>query len=859
MPENEADDYLPELEDMITGRNFTIALDKYEQCAGKEIPVDQSMERRIYEGIFEDAKKLIERKLKHLPKYLKSKNFHRLKLEREVLVKNLDYLNLVFSKVENRNEYDDFVRDFKKYARSKKAELHLFAEQNDALIKETESKLTMDHERKKGKASKKEIIGKKPRVRLTIEPREGDYHDKNMEYLPFLGVTTIRLRVVINRPVKDLWIKPKFTPDLYSVNPEWSFYVCGMNNEHQDFDLRKGFIAAYGGGELSGFKIGNVKKRQQYVFFFLRHHDETLKTTYDFSITFDAVEEMGWSQVIYDSITIQLRYPADIRPSEGQERDLPDFEDSKCPVIARYDYDYERGQKYREILFKGNMLPSYYSRWLPSRKIEYDSVSDSLKEKIGGLMVRSFPKGDVKLYYKFKDGYRPRLIGHLKGNISDSVFYDPLKMVTAELFRFYSDDFVALRIWFWWIDYRMNDEEFCRKTLGIKHEMPDFERVDFIINLKNPTRNEQMVEFVATDVHWKEFWLDTKDVEGDRSIGVKFTDIGLNFINWKQLTAYFSHNVGFIYNPLPAILYTIYQTLDGNAFYCVMCGEKKETPKNKDAIRERLKGFDEKDLTKKKIKRKTKEITSYQMADLMCSKCQTLIKKEKNIPYIQFFGDFSKIEFPADRLHLNKILQKDLKKKTKEGGTKLALNYRNCHVPTPVDGETSQEMCSSTVTKPLPEVILETDQEYEAKILIPKIDFYEITNLEGLNNIMAERLYKKGIVKLRSLIEASADDLLYKVDLEGLRDKEKDYYKSNILHWKDMAELYQLTGVRSQYSAVLVKLDMNLNRLRNYEGDFLAIQTKVEIYNKTHNLSIRTPSLSEIENWIQQAKSLPTT
>jgi hypothetical protein len=247
------------------------------------------------------------------------------------------------------------------------------------------------------------------------------------------------------------------------------------------------------------------------------------------------------------------------------------------------------------------------------------------------------------------------------------------------------------------------------------------------------------------------------------------------------------------------------------------------------------------------------------MADLMCSKCQTLIKKEKNIPYIQFFGDFSKIEFPADRLHLNKILQKDLKKKTKEGGTKLALNYRNCHVPTPVDGETSQEMCSSTVTKPLPEVILETDQEYEAKILIPKIDFYEITNLEGLNNIMAERLYKKGIVKLRSLIEASADDLLYKVDLEGLRDKEKDYYKSNILHWKDMAELYQLTGVRSQYSDVLVKLDMNLNRLRNYEGDFLAIQTKVEIYNKTHNLSIRTPSLSEIENWIQQAKSLPTT
>jgi hypothetical protein len=335
MIENEADDFLPELQDMISGRNFTIALEKYSQWAGKQIRGDVNLLKQIYEGIFDDAKRLIQHKLSHLPHYIDNKNFIRLDLERKVLGRNLEYLESVFSKLDpNKYEWMYLVTKARKFVIRTRLKLTQFGEKYDELIKAEQKRLRNEHERKKKSKQKSSV--EKPKIQLLIEPREGDFRNKNIEYLPFLGVTTIRLRVIVNEPVDNLWIKPRFTPDLFSENPEWSYYVCGLNNEHLNFDLRKGFIATYGGGDVSGFKIGTVKKHQeQYVFFALRHHDENLKELIDFSITFNAVEEFGWKEEIISSITIQLRYPEDIRPD--QEKELPDFDDPKCPVIARYD------------------------------------------------------------------------------------------------------------------------------------------------------------------------------------------------------------------------------------------------------------------------------------------------------------------------------------------------------------------------------------------------------------------------------------------------------------------------------------------------------------------------------------------
>lgn len=873
MIENEADDYLPELEDMFKGRNFTIALEKYNQWAGKEIKKDPALERQIYEGIFEDAKILIEHKLRHLPHYIENKNFRRLDIERKILIRNLDYLNTVFAKIDpHDSELTDLVMRFKKFNRDIRKESQEFEKENEKLLLEEETKFNEEYQ-KKAKILEDETSQKK--VQLFIEPLEGDIHDKNMEYLPFLGVTTIRLRVVVNEPVKDLWIRPKYTPDLYSENPEWSHYVCGLDNEHTRFDIRRGFMATYGGGNLGGFKIGPVEEhKEQYVFFFLRHQNEKMQnyTTnpeehkggkiqkiINFSVTFEAIEEQEWNQEVLDEITIQLKYPTDIIPELGKI--IPDLEDPKCPVIANYDYDYEAGEKYREITFKGNQLPGYYPRWIPPRKIHYEPIPDSLKEKTKNIIIRSYPNGEVKIFYKitggiFKTGKSKsnlRLIGHLKGNISDAVFYDPLEMVTAELFRFYSDDFVALRVWFWWIDLRMNDETSTKKTGGIRHEMPDFERVDFIINLKKPTIHGKLVEFIATDVHWKEFWLDVKDVK--KPIDVKFTSIGLNLINWKQLVAFFSHHVGVLYNPLPAILYTLYKSFDEKAFYCVVCGERTKLPesiKSVKDLRKRLERFNAKDLSEKNYQKKTEKLLADQMTDLMCPNCNTFITKDKKLQYLFLFSDFSKLH-----KHLKKeILEPALKKETRKEGTGLALKVQNCHVPTPVDGKTSYEWCSSTVIKPLPLAQIESDREYEERIHDKKLDNYYITNLEGLDNRYATPLFEIGIVKIRDLMNATPEIVLNNVNLDDLRDQEKEFYRQNILRWREMAALYQLHGIRSQYSDLLVEINYNLKALRDFNGDPRDLWLEMKKYNDRTNDVSRLPPLADIESWIQQAKSL---
>jgi len=883
MIENEADDYLPEMEDMLKGRNFTIALEKYNQWAGSEIKKDPTLLRQIYEGILEDARPLIEHKLSHLPHYVKNNNYRRLGIERNVLARNIEFLNTVFTKIDpNDNELKDIVMQFKKFNRDIRKQLQEFEQENEKLLKAEEARFKEDEQKRVLKAQEaklKEDEGieedySKKTVQLLIEPLEGDYHDKNVEYLPFLGVTTIRLRVIVNKPVKNLWIKPRFTPDLYAENPEWSHYICGMDNEHGRFDLRRGFMATYGGGEMAGFKIGPVDKhREQYVFFFLRHQNEQMQNQtpkgeepkrgkiqkiIDYSITFEAIDEQDWNQEVLDEITIQLKYPRDIVPELGKL--LPDYADPKCPVIANYDYDFEEKKRYREITFKGNQLPGYYPRWIPPRKIHYNPVPDKLKEKLKNIIIRSYPNGEVKIFYKFEMGIfkdkktrtNLRLIGHLKGTITDSVFLDPLKMVTAELFRFYSDEFVAIRVWFWWIDLRLNDLASGIKTGGILHEMPDFERVDFIINLKKPTISSKMVEFIATDVHWKEFWLDVKDVK--KSIDVRFTNIGLNLINWKQLSAFFSHHVGPLYNPLPAILYSIYNSFDEKAFYCVICGERTKLPESIKTIRrlrKRLERFNARDMTEESYRKKTEKILADQVTDLMCPNCNSFITKDGKLQYMFLFSDFSKLH-----KHLTKeVLGPALRKETKAEGPSVSAKIRNCHVPTPIYGKTSNEWCSSTVTKPLPLAQIESDQEYEERIHDKKLEYYHITNIEGLDNRFAAPLLEIGIIKIKDLMNASPDILLNKVNLDDLRDDEKNVYKKQILRWREMATLYQLNGIRSQYSDLLVEINYNLQKLHDFKGSPQELWFEMKQYNEKTNDVSRLPPLKEVENWINQAKT----
>ena len=105
-------------------------------------------------------------------------------------------------------------------------------------------------------------------------------------------------------------------------------------------------------------------------------------------------------------------------------------------------------------------------------------------------------------------------------------------------------------------------------------------------------------------------------------------------------------------------------------------------------------------------------------------------------------------------------------------------------------------------------------------------------------------------------MNAAPPELLTNVDLAGLRQKEIDLYRNNILRWRDMAELYQLQGVRSQYSDLLVEVGLNLKALHDFQGSSKELLWKLEEYNDIHNDVSRLPTLKDIESWLKEAKSI---
>ncbi|MHA1384203.1 MAG: DUF4332 domain-containing protein [Candidatus Helarchaeota archaeon] len=872
MLEDHDKEIVKELKEVINGKYYSYALELFSQLIDQDSEKSLMIKKDIYEGYLKEYKNNINYKLKELLKqYVEKKNFRLLKLELELIEQNLKYLESIVHQVDPEdiihrkyrldiNPWKKLHEDFNKFKAEVKQKIEKYWEEYKTLIEEAEKDLEeKQKERKIGtiyrkvkqkikekreKNEKLEIDVNKPKVELLLEMHKPENDENYIEYLPFMGITSVRLRVLVNQPIKKLILKPKLMTNMYAENIEWSSYICGMNNENTEHNLTKGFIALFGGGKTEGFVMHNPPA-ESYAFFFLRHHDKKLKGEIDFSITFEAIEEISEKeQNLLASITVPLKYPNDIRPKT--EKELPDEDDPKCPIHAVYRYDYKkRGlglvlkEKFREITFKGNMIPDYYPRWWPPQVIKYHPIIH--KDKISNLVIKITRLGFTHIYYKFNGDLHE--IAELKGRLTPAVFHDPLLMTTAEVFRFFSDDFIVLRIYFWWIDLRMND-----KRWRMNHEMPDFERVDFVIDLRNPNKKNQMIPFIATDVHWKEFWLDTRNVKG--SVKVKFTPIGVDMINWKQLVAYFSHHEGIIYHSLPAIIHELFSWIgDNKPFFCVACRKRTEMPKNVPALREIIDDLSE-EAESKRIQKIVEE-----MSDIMCPSCGKLFTKEEKLQYMFFFEDYSKFKKKLKEDILDDALAAQIDEEATEGGGQpLSLKRQNCHVPTPAGGVTSKDWCSSTVIKPLSLKRITYVKEYEKGL--DKTKVIGISDLEGINQKYIIRLAPIGIIKLKDLITANIDDVLSKIDFSGLSEQDIKFLKENLPKWQRMAELYQIEGIDSQYAQLLVDIGENLQSLKKYDEDPSGLINKIETHNETNNDMRRIPSIEEVANWIEQANTL---
>jgi predicted flap endonuclease-1-like 5' DNA nuclease len=127
---------------------------------------------------------------------------------------------------------------------------------------------------------------------------------------------------------------------------------------------------------------------------------------------------------------------------------------------------------------------------------------------------------------------------------------------------------------------------------------------------------------------------------------------------------------------------------------------------------------------------------------------------------------------------------------------------------------------------------------------------YKIDDIEGIGPAYAKKLRGAGVRGVSTLLKKGADR-------KGRADlaKASGLDESLILKWVNMADLYRVKGVGSEYSELLEKAGVDTVkelRTRNAEN----LQTKMEEVNSASRLVRQLPSLKMVQSWVAEAKKL---
>ena len=127
----------------------------------------------------------------------------------------------------------------------------------------------------------------------------------------------------------------------------------------------------------------------------------------------------------------------------------------------------------------------------------------------------------------------------------------------------------------------------------------------------------------------------------------------------------------------------------------------------------------------------------------------------------------------------------------------------------------------------------------------------KISDVEGIGEVYSQKLIQAGIDSTKALLERGATP-------EGRKQlaEQTGISPKLILEWVSNADLYRIRGVASEYSDLLEEAGVDTVpelAQRNPENLFAKL---VEV-NEAKKLVRRLPVLSQVEDWIQQAKALP--
>ena len=126
-----------------------------------------------------------------------------------------------------------------------------------------------------------------------------------------------------------------------------------------------------------------------------------------------------------------------------------------------------------------------------------------------------------------------------------------------------------------------------------------------------------------------------------------------------------------------------------------------------------------------------------------------------------------------------------------------------------------------------------------------------LSDIEGIGEVYSAKLEDAGISTLEALLEAGSERKERKEIAENAGISEK-----LVLKWINRADLARVNGISTQYADLLEVAGVDtVPELAQRRADNLhATVTEV---NDNIKLVRKVPALSQVENWIAQAKKLP--
>ncbi len=128
---------------------------------------------------------------------------------------------------------------------------------------------------------------------------------------------------------------------------------------------------------------------------------------------------------------------------------------------------------------------------------------------------------------------------------------------------------------------------------------------------------------------------------------------------------------------------------------------------------------------------------------------------------------------------------------------------------------------------------------------------YKIEEIEGIGPVMGEKLRNAGVKTTDALLENTKTKKQRQDLAEATGISEK-----LILRFANMADLFRINGVGQEFAELLEAAGVDtVPELAQRRPDNLT--AKMEEVNAEKKLTRRTPSLKEVEKWVEEAKTLP--